>query len=114
MGVDYTAVLAYGKEFDEAYEVVEFLTERNVLTREEIDEMEGEGDSYISEICYSHASLPNCDCLNAYSGYGYYLGFKISCRSPEEFEKSFNEAKEKWAAMFPNDPAEIIHTVRVW
>lgn len=113
MGVDYTAILAIGKEFDELSEVVEFLEENNVLSEANLKVLEEEGDGYIIEVLYDEVGMPECSCLNCYSGYGYYLGYNISCRSVEEFEKTLNAGLRMWAEKFPNEPAEIIHTVRV-
>lgn len=115
MGVDYTAILAIGKEFDNdgAGEIVDFLVGHNILSGDDLGLLETEGDSYIQEILYDREDGLECSCLNLYSGYGYYLGFGVSCQSPELFEKTFKEGMRMWQEMFPDVPAEIINTVRV-
>jgi len=107
MSVDYTAVLAVGKEFDEQGEAEDFLRENGFLRDVTEEEMEDEG---LTEL------LPEAlqgSCLNYYYGYGFYLGFHISCRDVESFKKNYEEGVEKWDKMFPNTPAEIVHTVIV-
>lgn len=112
MGVDYRAVLAIGLEFEDANECVELLREH--LTGEDLQSLEDEGDSYISEITYNHDKLPLVECLNCYSGYGWYVGFWVNVRDVERFSENVAEAIRKWNKMFPDTPAEIIHTVRIY
>lgn len=107
MSVDYTAILAIGKEFDERSEAELFIVNNKLATEEEIEEADG-----LSEWLYNHDKLDG-DCLNHYSGNGFYVGFDISCRDPESFAKSFAEGMDKWNALFPNSPAEVVHTVCV-
>jgi hypothetical protein len=113
MGVDHTAILAVGKLFDYADEVVDFLRDNNQLSEGDEEALVEEGNSFISEILYDREGGLECSCLNLYSGYGYYLGFRISCKNPDEFRRTFEEGERLWHAMFPNDSPEIIKTVRV-
>jgi hypothetical protein len=113
MSTSYTAILAVGKEFDYVGEVVDFLKEHDLLTEEDVECLEDEGDSFIQELLYDKPNMPSCESLNCYSGDGYYLGFNISCRSPEQFEKDYERGMRCWKALFEDVPAEVIHTVRV-
>ena len=113
MGVSYSAVLAVGLTFDDASEVVDLLNEYSLLSDEDNQSLEEEGNYYIQEICWGHETLPNVECLDCYSGCGYYIGFPLSVREPEKFADNVKEAFEKWNKLFPNHPASIVHDVRV-
>ena len=109
MGVDYTAILAIGKEFDERSEAEYFLIDNKIVTEEELEEAEGIGEWLWSQNKFKLDG----GYLNHYSGNGFYIGFDISCRSPEIFAKDFSEGMEEWDKLFPNTPAEVVHTVCV-
>lgn len=107
MGVSYRAILAIGKEFEDRHEAESFLRDNGFLaefSEEDID------DSGLEEClpCNMDGSM-----LDYYNGYGFYLGFDISCRSPEKFTQDFREGMAKWNVLFPHSPAEVVHTVRV-
>lgn len=110
MGISYAAILAVGKEFDEVCELEEFVREHLALSEEDEEEIEAEG---ITEFLHNKEGWPDCECLNCYHGDPFYIGFKINPRNTERFAESVSDAIEKWDRMFPNHPAEIIHTVRV-
>lgn len=108
MGVDYTAILAVGKEFESQSEAFHFLDSHNLLSKSDIEYYEEQG----LEEC-----LPcNMDggCLNYYSGEGFYIGYRVRCHDPKSFRKDFEEGMENWDKAFGGkEPADIIHTVRV-
>lgn len=110
MGIDYRAVLAVGKEFDDDSEVEDFVRANLTLTEEEEEILDEDG---ITEALYNRGDL-KCECLNAYHGSGFYLGFKLNPRNVERFAEDVSDAINKWNALFPNDEAEIIHTVMVY
>lgn len=107
MGVSYSAILAVGKEFEDRHEAESFLRDNGFLaefSEEDID------DNGLGEC------LPDGmggSILNYYNGYGFYLGFDISCHNPESFAKDFAEGMEEWDKLFPDTPADVVHTVRV-
>jgi len=113
MGVDYNPVFAIGKEFETVSECVEFLNEHGVLTEEQQHELEEEGDSYITEIAGPGDLELDVENLNAYSGYGYYVGISLNPRNISALSDSVAEALNLWARKFPNVEADIIHTVRI-
>lgn len=113
MGVDYNAVFAVGKEFDGARDAVDFLREHDVLTEEHEDELEAEGNSYISEIAWGEEGFPDVQCLNLYSGDYWYVGYSIQARDIDNLVANVAKAKADWEKTFPNVEADIIHTVRV-
>lgn len=108
MGVDYTAILAVGKEFENESEAQDFLESYNLLSEEDLEAIE--------DCCLSECLPCNMDGggLNMYSGYGYYIGYYIRCHDPETFQKDYIEALTNWDKAFGGkEKAEIIHTVRV-
>jgi hypothetical protein len=109
MGVNYRAILAVGKEFDSKQEAFDFLDSHKLMSAEDIEYYEDDGSL---EEC-----LPcNMDggCLNYYSGYGFYVGYRIRCNDPESFRKDFEEGLSNWGKAFGGDvPAEVIHFVQV-
>ena len=107
MSVDYTAVLAIGKEFESASEAEQFLRDNDLL--QDVSEQDIY-DSGLSECLPAHLEG---SCLNYYTGYGYYIGYGVSCRDTESFRKDFESGMEEWEQMFPDTPAEVIHTVIV-
>jgi hypothetical protein len=112
MCVDYTAVLAVGKEFDDAGEVVTFLDGRDILDAEDEEALDNEGSSYIREILCGSGDGLTCECLNLYTGYGYYLGYRLDVWDVDAFSASTQTAIDKWKEKFGTEP-EIIHTVIV-
>lgn len=109
MGVNYSAVIAIGKEFDDKYEAQQFLEDNGILSEKDLEEIDEEG---LSEWLYNNDKIGGGR-LN-YSGDYYYVGFDLSVRDPESFRKSFEEGMEQWDKLFPNDPPDMIKTVRVY
>lgn len=112
MGVDYIAVLAIGKEFESEDEIQDFLDDNNF-------EFSDHAKIYIEENSLYEFFEDRCDggivveLLDYYNGNHYYLGFPLSVHNVERFSEDVFEAIHKWDALFPNNPAEIIHTVKV-
>ena len=102
MGVDYTAVLAVGKEFENESEALDFLHSTGAMKEDEDD---------------IDAWLPgsmNARSLDLYSGYGYYIGIDLRPSDVEGFRKNFEDAVAEWDAVFKGKAdAEMIHTVRI-
>ena len=102
MGVNYTAVLAIGKEFENEREAEEFLREVGLMT----DEDESI-DSWLPGNLVGQG-------LDLYSGYGYYIGYNLRPTNPDKFSKDFESAIAAWEKLFKGKAeAEIIHTVRI-
>ena len=105
MGVNYRAVVAIGREFYDTGEAKDFI--RNNMKLNEDDE------ELLSDSLGEFLETGVGGCLNLYTGEHWYVGFDISCRSPEAFEKSFNDGVKTWKEMFPDEEFEIINTVCV-
>ena len=108
MGVDYQAIIAIGKEFDERGDAEEFLIENGIATEEEVEDCGG-----IYEFLES-SGIVGGDCLNYYSGDYCYIGYDLSTSDPESFQKSFDEGMESWNKWFPGITPDIIKTVKVY
>lgn len=106
MGVDYTAVIALGKEFTSEDEAVKFIRDAGLLT----EDLEDEIEDYGLQECTPHDLT--FQSLDLYSGGYYYLGFPLKAGDPEKFRVSLNSAIENWNKLFPNYPARVINTVR--
>ncbi len=110
MGVDYRAIVAIGKTFYDSEDVRGFLEEHLDLSEKDVNMIDEDGiDEFLS-----------CDdrvgggCLNAYSGDYYYVGYDISCRSPDDFKNSFEQGMKMWKENFPNEEPDVIKTVMVY
>lgn len=111
MGIDYNAVLAIGKEFNDRSEAQEFLEGSGVLSEDDLDDIEN-GDG-LGEWLYNNDKVGG-GILNYYSSCTpYYIGYDISVRDPEAFQKSFDDAMTQWNQLFPSVAPDVIHTVRV-
>jgi hypothetical protein len=110
MSVDYSAIVAIGKEFDDKYEAQNFLESNGVLSEEDLTEIE-EGDGF-EEWLYNNDKIGG-QCLDCYNGDYYYVGFDISVRDVESFRKSFEEGMEQWDKLFPSIVPDVIKTIRV-
>ena len=110
MGVDYRAVVGIGKEFENTYEILEFLEANNVLDDEDREAIEEDG---VEEWGYGQNKV-EVVCLDCYSGNYYFMGYELSCTDPESFRKSFEDGMSNWDKYFPNDEATMIKTVRVY
>ena len=110
MGVDYAAVIAVGKTFDDKGELLDFVRQHYHISEEEEDEIEEDG---YTEWLYSHPILDG-EMLDCYRGDYCYLGYSISCSSPEAFKQSFEDGMEQWKSVFPNVEPDVIRTVKVY
>jgi hypothetical protein len=105
MSVDHDALLAIGKVFRNTEEAIGFLHNNKILidiTDEELDQS-GLEDNLPGNLQGSP--------LNFFTGYGYYLGFKIRCDTPNDFKWDYYDGIKQWEEMFPNEPYDIVHTV---
>lgn len=108
MGIDYTAILAVGKEFAYESEALDFLSKYNLLSDEDLEIIEQDG------YCENLPCNMDGGWLNMYSVYGYYIGYSIRCDSPEHFHSDYLEGLSNWDKAFEGkEKAEIIHTVRI-
>lgn len=105
MGTSYTAVLAVGKEFESKRELREFLDEHGKL--------ENYSEEELDDITECVPNSMQADCLDLYTGYGYYIGRRISSAGPVDFKRDFDLGMANWEKEFPGVPASIIHTVRI-
>lgn len=112
MGMDYRALLYVGRKFEDQQEAQEWY-ERFIDISEEDQEYIDEEN--FSEYLNSKREIEG-EILNAYSGYGFVLGFDIgsTVRDPEMFASEVALACIKWNDMFNEEPYEIIHTVKVY
>lgn len=113
MGVDYKAILIVGKRFDEIGEVVDFLNGHNVLTEEEKQEIEECGDGIILDMFYGSGDELLCECLNAYSGDDYVLGYNLDVRDAAAFAVNTQLSIAKWESWFGTEP-DVIHAVKIY
>lgn len=113
MGVDCSAVLYVGKQFEDQREAKDFY--ERFFTLSEEDEQYIEEESF-SEFCYGLDNGLSGTTLNCYSGYGFVLGIDIGSyvRKPESFAEEVQKAISKWKELFGEEKYDIIHTVRVW
>lgn len=109
MGVDYNAVVGIGKEFYDKSEVVDFLEQYNVLDDEDRDQIDADG---LSEWLYNNEKVDG-RLLNYYSGDYYFVGYELSCSSPEAFKESFDDGMKRWAKLFVGIAPDVIKTVQV-
>ncbi len=107
MGVDYSAVLYVGKEFEDQSEAKDFYERFFTLSEE---------DESFSEFVYGLNNGLSGEILNCYDGYGFIFGIDIgpSIRKPEKFAEDVSNAIAKWKELIPNVEPEIIHSVRIW
>ena len=114
MGVDYKAVLVVGQEFESASEVVDFLRERLALSEEDEQEIEDRGNGVIQDLfCGGNEEL-YCTCLNAYSGYGWVVGYQLNVRDALAFAANTELAFLRWDTKFPGTVPDVIHAVKVY
>lgn len=113
MGVDYRAVLVVGKRFDGVGEVVDFLNQHNILTEEERQEIEECGGGIIQDMFYGSGGELTCECLNAYSGDDYVLGYKLDVRNAQAFAMNTDLSIAKWESKFGTEP-DVIHAVKIY
>lgn len=113
MGVDYSAVLYVGKQFEDQHEAREFYERFFALSEEDAQFID---DEDFSEFCYSLENGLSGKILDCYSGYGFIFGINIGSfvRKPESFAEEVQDAIAKWKELFGEEKYDIIHTVRVW
>ena len=113
MGVDYSAVLYVGKEFEDQSEAKDFYERFFTLSEEDRQFIEDEG---FSEFVYGLGNGFSGETLNCYNDYGFIFGIDIgsSVRKPEQFAESVSNAIAKWKELIPDVEPEIIHSVRIW
>jgi hypothetical protein len=111
VGVDYTAVLMVGQEFDDAYEAAEFLRAHGIeIPDEDSEEME---DGLCEYLYSKDVHQLSYERLNYYSGGDYgVLGWRLSVHDPANFCAQVVERQTKWAQLF-NAMPDIVHTVKV-
>ena len=110
MGVYYAAVIAIGKTFNDKGELLDFIRQHRGLTEADEEEIDEEG---YTEWLYNHPQLDG-ERLDYYNGDYCYLGYSISCSSPEAFKQSFEEGMEQWNKMFPAIKPDVIRTVKIY
>lgn len=106
MGTVYKAVLAVGKEFNEKSEGLDFILSHMSLSDQEVEDWENDFWEMLDAF--------GGECLNCYSGDYGFVGFTVSVRDPEAFQKSFDSAMDEWNKHFPSVAPDIIHTVKVY
>lgn len=111
MSIDYRAVIAIGVEFYDKSEARSFIESSGYEFSDEDEEyIDDEGFwNWLSE----HDSLGG-GCLNLYSGDYGYVGYDISCRSPEDFKNSYDHAMVLWKENFKNEEPQVLKTVMVY
>jgi hypothetical protein len=112
MGVDYTAVLMVGKEFDSAAEAANFLRSKGIeLPDEDSEEME---DGLEECLGGEDAHGLEWERLNYYSPWdGGCLGWSPNVREVDKFADQIKDMRAKWQELF-GEEAGLILTVKVW
>jgi hypothetical protein len=112
MGVDYTAVLIVGKEFDSAEEAADFLRSHGIdVPDAESDEMQ---DGFEEWIAGTDRHGLQWERFNHYSSWdGGSLGWNPNVRNIEGFAEEVKGMQARWQDLFKETP-EIIHAVKVW
>lgn len=112
MGIDYTALLYVGKQFDDASEATDFLRDKLGFTDEEEREIDEDG---LSEFLYGENRFNlNGDILNYYTDWGgFVVGIQLDPRQYDSFIEQVQDAYAHWSSLFPDVEADIIHTVQV-
>ena len=114
MGVNYTALLYLGKEFDSKEEAEEFYELHfpvSYVEEKNMPDFEG-----FSEFIYDHPSLSGT-CTNYYvSNRPFILGFDLGqyVRQAHLLPNIINDKAEQWWKMFGGEKYDIILTVKVW
>ena len=111
MGVDYKPVLGIGKEFGESYEVVDFLAKHRLIYDKDTEAIEADG---IEEFMNNHRSGLSVEGLNAYTGYGYFVGFPFYVQDVSGIQEKLDKTLESWYKVFPDEDCEVVHTVMVY
>lgn len=113
MGVDYTALLYLGKQFESVMDAEEFYKEHIPLTDAEERAIEEDG---FQEFLSDHPTLSGT-CTNYYvSNPPFVLGFDLRqyVRQAHLLPNIINDKAEQWKKMFGDEKYDIIHTVKVW
>ena len=106
MGVEYTAVLAIGKEFTSEEDAVDFLRERGHLADVKTEQIEDDG---LDEHLPYGLVFQN---LDLYSDGCYFLGIRLYADSAVTLRNFLDTAIDTWDSHFPGFPADVINTVR--
>lgn len=102
MSVDYDPIIAVGKWF-ESEEIA-----RNFLQSEKFSkDLDDDLDDDLEEALFERGMCGGV--INAYNGYGYYIGYDLDT---EDIVESYKESVEKWNSIFKSAP-EVVNTVRV-
>ena len=112
MGIDYTALLYVGKQFDDASEATDFLRDNLGLTDEEEQEIDSDG---LSEFLYNENRLVlDGDILNYYTDWGgFVLGKQLNPSKYDLFLTEVQDAITHCNTLFTDVEADIIHTVQI-
>lgn len=109
MGTDYRAVLGIGIRLDTSSDVIDFLQENNLMSKEEREYVDENG---ITEYC--HESGIGVVGLDSYRGDDFFVGYELNPRDPELFADKVKAAISDWKHYFPNVEPLMIHTVKVY
>lgn len=113
MGVNYTALLYLGREFDSEEEAKEFYLEYIPVTDEEARVIAEDG---LEEFLSFHPALSGTK-TNYYTNKStFVLGFDLRqwVRHAHLLPNIINDKVEQWRAMFGGEKYDIILTVKVW
>ena len=111
MGIDYTALLYVGKQFDDESEATDFLRDNLGLTDEEEQEIDNDG---LSEFLYKNRFGLEGDILNYYTDRGgFVLGKQLNSHKYDLFLAEVQDAITHWNTLFPDVEADIIRAVQV-
>lgn len=112
MGISYSVVFAVGKEFEDDYEVKDFLSKSNLRLTKEQEQFAS--DESLSELFYSEdiAGGIECTTLDLYRGWGRVLGYRVSLQPYDTLGQRISELQATFKEHFGVD-ADVINTVRV-
>jgi hypothetical protein len=112
MGVDYTAVLMVGKQFDNEDEAREFLLKHGVeLPDEDSQEMEDGLGEYLNSEDFHGLEWERLDYYTSWDGG--VLGWTPSVRQIDTFADEVRQMRERWAGLFGGAAPDLVHTVKV-
>ena len=114
MGVDYTALLYLGKQFESVRDAEEFYELHFPVSY--VEEMNMPDFEGFSEFICDHPTLSGT-LTNYYTdGSIFILGFDLGqyVRHGRLCPNIINNKAEQWKKMFGDEKYDIIHTVKVW
>ena len=106
MSVDYEAILAVGKVFDNEEQATKYFLDHGKLTEDDLNVIRHDG---LGEFLYDSETLPCGEYLNCVTGGEFYVGYVIDI---EDFDKSLFLSRNSWQELFNEEP-DIILEVRV-